>query len=40
MLGKGGGKGTPKLGFEPGRLENGGINGNTEIRREADQDCL
>lgn len=35
-LGMGSGKGSPKLGFEPGRPGNGDINGNKEMRGEAD----
>ena len=34
------GKATPKLDFEPGRLESGDINGNKEIRGKAGWDCL
>lgn len=39
-LGKGGGEDTPKLDFEPERLENGDINGNLETRGEAGWNCL
>lgn len=38
--GKGDGKGTPRLDFEPRKLENGDINGNKEIRGAAGWDCL